>query len=425
MARHSDGQPVSGRANAQHPVNAVSRNGLGVAIGSREIRALLVRAGAIEWHASTAISAENEIAASLQELLMRAPRLTGRLRVTVVVSPTWVQVKPLMGLPPVKSIRLTEELLRENQQAFYLWNGSPALIAGIQVTSGGATWGAAFDRDVVQQVTGGLRAARLSVRRITPAVAAIVAAMANRPVLWTDGDDSFELEGDHGGMRRLNRITSNQALDASALPATLAEIGDDALRFADAYAAAVAPRSLALTLELQPDASRTLAWTRVRRGVTATVVCAAAAFAAFGPGMRAREFARAAELSLGRSRALEIELAQNESELRRITEILNRIESFRHEREKVTRILGDVAQAIPDSTAMLTFHVDSVEGAFTAIAPHVADVLPELAEVRGVIAPRIVGSVTREILGGAHVERASFRFRRPGQPLTIKKGVAR
>jgi hypothetical protein len=411
---------VSRRANAQHPVNAVSRNGLGVAIGSREIRALLVRAGAIEWHASTGISAANDIAASLQELLTRAPRVAGGMRVTVVVSPAWVQVKPLMGLPPVKSIRLTEELLRENQQAFFLWKGSPALIAGIQVTNGGAVWGAAFDRDVVQQVTGGLRAARLSVRRVTPAVAAIVAAMANRPVLWTDGDDSFELEGDHGGMRRLNRITSNQALDPSALPATLAEIGDDALRFADAYAAAVAPRSLALTLELQPDASRTL-----RRGVTVTVVCAAAAFAAFGPGMRAREFARAAELSLGRSRALEIELAQNESELRRVTEILNRIESFRHEREKVTRILGDVAQAIPDSTAILTFHVDSVEGAFTAIAPHVADVLPELAEVREVIAPRIVGPVTRESLGGVHMERASFRFRRPSKTSTIKKGVAR
>jgi hypothetical protein len=416
---------VSRRANAQHPMIAASRNRLGVAIGSREIRAVLVRAGAIEWHASTRISKDNDIAASLQELLTRAPRLTGGVRVTVVVSPAWVQVKPLMGLPPVKSIRLTEELLRENQQAFYLWKGSPALIAGIQVTNGGATWGAAFDRDVVQQITGGLRAARLSVRRVTPAVAAIVAAIANRPVLWTDGDDSFELEGDRAGIRRLNRVTFNQAADASALPATLVEIGDDALRFADAYAAAVGPRSLALSLELQPDASRRLAWTRVRRVVTATAACAAAAFAAFGPGMRARKFARAAEVSLGRSRALEIELARNESELRRVTEILNRIESFRLEREKVTRVLGDVAEAIPDSTAMLTFHVDSVEGAFTAIAPHVADVLPELAEVREVIAPRIVGPVTRESLGGVHMERASFRFRRPSKTSTIKKGVAR
>jgi len=50
---------------------------------------------------------------------------------------------------------------------------------------------------------------------------------------------------------------------------------------------------------------------------------------------------------------------------------------------------------------------------FTAIAPHIADVLPELASVDGLESPRIVGSVTREVIGGVHVERATFRFRRP------------
>jgi hypothetical protein len=406
-------------------MNAVTRNRLGVAIGNREIRALLVRAGAIEWHAATAIFAGHDIAASLQEVLKSAPREITGVRVTVVVSPAWVQVKPLLGLPPLKSTRLTEALLRENQQAFYLWKGAPALIADIQTTNGSATWGAAFDRDVVQQVASGLQAARLNVRRLTPVVVAIVAATANRQVRWTDGDDSFELEGDRGGIRCLNRITSSEVSDGSALPATLAELGDDALRFADAYAAAVAPRALALSLELQADESRTRAWARVRRVATATAVCAAAAFAAFGPGMRARRFARAAEMSLARSRAFQIELAQNESELRRVTDMLNRIESVRLERGKVMQVLGDVAQSIPDSTAMLTFHVDSAEGAFTAISPHVADVLPELADVREVIAPRIVGSVTREILGGVQVERASFRFRRPGKKSTVKNGVAR
>jgi hypothetical protein len=33
--------------------------------------------------------------------------------------------------------------------------------------------------------------------------------------------------------------------------------------------------------------------------------------------------------------------------------------------------------------------------------------------------------VTRESLGGVHMERASFRFRRPSKTSTIKKGVAR
>ena len=53
---------------------------------------------------------------------------------------------------------------------------------------------------------------------------------------------------------------------------------------------------------------------------------------------------------------------------------------------------------------------------FVAIAPHVADVLPELVSVEEVSGPRIVGSVTREVIGGARVERAAFRFRRARPP---------
>jgi hypothetical protein len=84
--------------------------------------------------------------------------------------------------------------------------------------------------------------------------------------------------------------------------------------------------------------------------------------------------------------------------------------------EKIITVEDPIEYQLSGITAMLTFHVDSVEGAFTAIAPHVADVLPELANAREIVEPRIVGSVTREVLGGVHVERASFRFRRLRSP---------
>jgi hypothetical protein len=141
-----------------------------------------------------------------------------------------------------------------------------------------------------------------------------------------------------------------------------------------------------------------------------------ALFAAIGPGVRARAAASIADAELLRNRRAQLELARSENDLRRMTQMLNRIESFRAERGRVTHVLGVLARAVPESTAMLTFHVDSVEGAFTAIAPHVADVLPELANAREIVEPRIVGSVTREVLGGVHVERASFRFRRLRSP---------
>ncbi|HMA24582.1 MAG TPA: hypothetical protein VKP00_11320, partial [Gemmatimonadaceae bacterium] len=128
------------------------RHGLGVALGAREVRAMLVRAGIVQWHGTAGLSGVGSIANSLRELLSQAPRLPLGTRITVVLAPAWVQVKSLHGLPTVKPARLASQLLRENQQAFFLWKGSLALIADIHLSVDGAFWGAAFDRDVVDEI---------------------------------------------------------------------------------------------------------------------------------------------------------------------------------------------------------------------------------------------------------------------------------
>jgi hypothetical protein len=403
----------------------LNRNRLGVAVGKREIRALLLRSGVIEWRATVDFAAANGISESLRRLLERAPRSARRARISVAVSPAWVQVKPLSGLPAIKSARLTSHLLQENQQAFFLYIGRPALVADIQVAADAPAWGAAFDRDVLDQLLHAVRALKLRVASVIPTVVAIVAATPSQALRWTDGDDSFELEGDGAGIRRLNRVSSNDAPPLSMLPEPLACLDNDAPGFLGAYAAAVAPRRMSLSWKPQSDDGRRRVRARVRRTSAAVLVCAASAFAGFGPGLHARNAARDARMAVALNRRTELELRRDEGELRRATEILSRIESFSAERGRVTRILAGLAESIPDSTALLTFHVDSVEGAFTAIAPQVADVLPELANVREIVAPRILGSVTREVFGVVRVERATFRFRRPRRKPVIAKGVAR
>src|SRR6185437_1632003 len=91
---------------------------------------------------------------------------------------------------------------------------------------------------------------------------------------------------------------------------------------------------------------------------------------------------------------------------------LARIDAFQLDRGRVTRLLAALSESTPDSTAILTLRVDSAEGALTVIAPQVASVVPALEEVRGVFSPRIVGSITREVIAGVQLERASIRFRR-------------
>jgi hypothetical protein len=252
----------------------------------------------------------------------------------------------------------------------------------------------------------------LPASRVAPTVVTLVASIPNTNIAWSDAGDRFALEGDINGLRRADRIQSDATVEWFNLPRPLSQLGDDAPRFLDAYAAAVAPRRLSLCWRVGSVEPRSRAFRRAQNAVLVASLGGALAFGALGPGIRASRFARTAERELAGARSAQLEIGRSQAELRRVTQTLNGIESFRVEHAVVTRILGDLGRVLPESTALLTFHVDSVEGAFTAVAPHVADVLPELANVTQIVSPRIVGSVTREVMSGIRIERATFRFRR-------------
>jgi len=136
-------------------------------------------------------------------------------------------------------------------------------------------------------------------------------------------------------------------------------------------------------------------------------------FALVAPGIRAARYARAWKRELSRTRATQTELARVQSDLRRVSEALDRIAAYGAGRGGITRALASLSRSLPDSTAILTIHLDSANGSFTAISPHVTDVLPALDDTESIVAPRIVGSLTRDVIAGATLERAAFRFRRP------------
>jgi hypothetical protein len=212
----------------------MKRNGLGVAIGAAEIRAVLVRRGVIQWHSSEPFAGVGALGRVLRTLLARAPRLSIGTRVTVVISPAWVQVKSLSGLPSIKPARLVSQLLRENQQTFFLWKGSPAVIADVQQLKSGAAWGAAFDKEVIDESTQAFHATRMTVGYVVPAAVAIVAAIPNQAITWIDDDIQSELEGDADGLRRAERMSNDAKRSARPLPSSLAKLGDAAHRFLDA-----------------------------------------------------------------------------------------------------------------------------------------------------------------------------------------------
>ena len=87
------------------------------------------------------------------------------------------------------------------------------------------------------------------------------------------------------------------------------------------------------------------------------------------------------------------------------------------------RLVAQLGQSLPESTAIVSLRVDSVEGSFIAVAPHVTDVLGELGSVDRIQNARIVGGVTREAIAGARVERAALRFLRTQPSQTARSGA--
>lgn len=385
---------------------------LGIALGADELRGILLDGATIRWRGSVAMSRPQEIDAAVAELLASAPRTFARSRLGVVVGPRWVQVKALAEFPPVKPARVGNQILRENQRAFFLSRAAPMAIADVHTRRDGSVWGAAFDRDLVDGLTTSLRKAGLRVTRILPAVVAIAARYPGTAMFWNDGADSFHIEGDVEGPVKVDRVLFESRDTPPPSPTALAALGEEASRYVDAHAAALIPRIAPLGWQPDPDARRVRVMAIARGTALGTAVCIAAGFAALGPGLRAAHFTGTARHELESARASQHELSALESELGRVTERLNRLESFRAPRGQMPRMLGELSRSIPESTAVLSFHADSAEGSFTAVAPNAADVLNELNGVDGIDVPRIVGSVTRETLNGAHLERATFRFRR-------------
>jgi hypothetical protein len=192
----------------------------------------------------------------------------------------------------------------------------------------------------------------------------------------------------------------------------LASVGADASDFIAAYCAALtSPRRSFVWRPIPSSAdARTMARVRVGAAAAALVVSVFAALAA--PGVRMMLAARTMSHELDRLRTLEIEMGRIDGELRRVSAQLDRIDAFRAARGRFALLLGALSQSLPDSTALVSLRVDTLEASFVALAPHAADILPQIASIDDVAAPRIVGPIGRETIGGVRIERATIRFRR-------------
>jgi len=73
-------------------------------------------------------------------------------------------------------------------------------------------------------------------------------------------------------------------------------------------------------------------------------------------------------------------------------------------------MLSEIAQSIPESTAILSLRADTIGGTLVTLSRRAADIVPQLREVSAIQGSQIFGAAMRETQGTAALERATIRF---------------
>jgi hypothetical protein len=415
---------------------------IGLAVGERTVRAVGIRGSAVQWAFEGELDEGESFAAAIAGLLQRAPLPRWPRPVLVAaIGPSRAQFRQLPELPPVKDRRALSALLQEGSSRFFLRNGGPVVTSEPSSASvDGAPWAAAFDRPVIDDIAAACRIAAVRFVVALPAVAVLGRVLAREQVSWSDGDTVAECRYVDGLLVDCRRRWENAADRAGsgwcenagvciesdgAVPAghsaaddqppaspsgALLALGPGALRFADAYGAAISPVRAAFTYRPAGDPHAAEPVARWRLALAAAVLALSIASALAAPEVRdARTIAHAtARLSaLGPDR---LEAARLERELALVSAALDDVARFADGRQSSLAILAALADSLPDGSALVMFRLDSLAGTAVVLAPRMAAVVGAMDRLPMVTSVEISGPVTRETMGERALERATLRF---------------
>jgi hypothetical protein len=332
----------------------------------------------------------------------------------VAIGPSWVQLKSIAGLPKAKP-RLLSRLVRENASSFFLRMNGPMVVSEVELRRNGSAWSAAFDESALHEIRHGLHRSGLRLAAAVPA-AGVIASIVEGSFTWTDGANEVEIVASDGIVDRI-RLRSRREVEPSrcpnSIPPALATLGQEAWSYAAAYAATRIDRNSAFAWRPPPDPRRSRIKKRLGSAAAFVTVTAAILTMLLAPGIRASRLAARSERELVSLRAIQTEIARTQGELRRVTSQIEAVSRFQVDRGGITLLLGALARTLPESTAVVSLRVDSLEGSVVALALHATEIVPQLVRLDRVLSPRVVGSITTEVVGGARLERVTIRFRRP------------
>jgi hypothetical protein len=380
----------------------------GLLIDAGSVSIVAMNKGAMVFH-ERRVSDRASTMEHIRALIARVPigRLD-RMTVSVVLSPTFAQLRLLTGLPGGLALETARRLVEENSERFFLGSSTRLAIATPISLEDGFIAGA-FESDIID----GIRA--LQDRRIIhvgTASSVLAGAMmrAGDLIAWQFEDASIRVNirgGKAVSAHRSMRDEHAVSVFAELVP-TVVRVGPE---FAAAFGAAVSDWNTVPHLnrrDLSGEAGRP------HRGVRAACVAAViVSFLAllFAPGVVAARVTKNAD---ARERDQHIVLARVSSaaaQARERSAVERHAHEFNGTRRSMLQLLGAVTNVLPESTAVASVRVDSLAGTITILSPHSMPAVRALADAPQFEAMRVAGPIMHENSGGRELERVTVRFR--------------
>ncbi|HEX6053628.1 MAG TPA: hypothetical protein VFZ21_30370 [Gemmatimonadaceae bacterium] len=395
--------------------NIPLRQRIGIGVSSDRVRALALDGSEVAWACERVKANDESLEQALLDLLTSAPISRWHRQSTfVALGPATARVKRLSGLPAVADKGLAYQLVSENADRFFPRHQARASVRAVEEIGNGEVWAAAVDDATVAMVQRVCASLRLRVRSFVPAIAAALAATDDTEFEIADGSVRATVQARDGRLAavRYRHIMGVRPTEGpTSIVAPLRAIGTDAGSYTDAYGAVV--RGMAAPLSFRNngapigDAHKIPRWRRAAAAAALSLGIAAPFVAMIAAPARARARDEAVLRALDeRARAARA----THADLVRFTAAVNAAASFTNSRRSQSVLVAELTEALPGGTAIVSFRVDSAAGSLVVLGQRATAALSSLEKVDDVVNPRLAGPVTRELVAGRELERASIQF---------------
>ncbi|MEO7770286.1 MAG: hypothetical protein ABIX19_04605 [Gemmatimonadaceae bacterium] len=302
------------------------------------------------------------------------------------------------------------------------------------VSSGNELWAAAVEDAVLSEIVKGSLIAGARFECAVPSAVARLRLSAGTgesgvvvQSVWLEDDISLRLEHCDSSPVRMRRERAEGGHEQALKSVWLLPEGLEPT-FTGAFAATRVQGSDAFAIREHTSDVIARRRARTRMRLLSGILAASIVLAAVAPAGIATHRAARARMTLAGMRGRQRALVRAQHDLAKATIAINAVNSFAASQRPVTLMLGELALALPESTAITTLRLDTLGGSLSVISPHAAGTLDALSGLHGVGRALLVGPVTREITGTMELEHAALRFvlsRPPSEDPSVAVAPAR